>query len=290
VQRSGARRAPSAALEYKLYQGLVGAWPLDRDVESLRPRFQAYAQKAAREAKQETSWLDPDADYEAGLARFIDGILASSSFIASLDALVQRLALLGALNALTQLALKAAMPGIPDFYQGSEFWDLSLVDPDNRRPVDFATRARALDGLGEADDWHALAATWRDGRIKLALTQRLLAWRHALGAVFARGDYRPLAVEGPHRDHVVAFARVHGEEAAILIAGRHFGAFTDGGRRWPRAEDWQGHVVLGALAPTDRAAQRDASHDRLALARVFDAMPVAMLRARVRDAVAAPSM
>ena len=289
VQRTGARRAPSAALEYKLYQGLIGAWPLDGDVGSLRPRFQAYAQKAAREAKQETSWLDPDEDYEAGLARFIDTILADPSFVASLDAFARRAALLGALNALTQVALKAAMPGTPDFYQGTELFDLSLVDPDNRRPIDFAARARALDGLGGTPDWQALAASWADGRIKLALTRRLLAWRRDLGAVFGRGDYRPLVVEGPHREHVIAFARVHGEEGAILVAGRHFAALTDGGRHWPRAEDWQGHVVLGALAATD-GAPRGATRDRLPLAQLFDVIPIAMLRARVRDAVIAQSM
>jgi (1->4)-alpha-D-glucan 1-alpha-D-glucosylmutase len=281
VQRMGARRAPSAGLEYKLYQGLVGAWPLDRDVQSLRPRFQAYAQKAAREAKQETNWLDPDADYEAGLARFIDAILADPTFVASLDAFAQRAALLGALNALTQLALKAAMPGIPDFYQGTELWDLSLVDPDNRRPVDFAARGRALDACGETADWQALAASWPDGRIKLALTQRLLAWRRVLGAVFARGDYRPLLVEGPHRDHVIAFARVHGEQAAILIVGRHFASFTNGGRRWPRPQDWRAEVMLGDLVPIDDGAWSGKVPDRLRLADLFEPLPVAALRARL---------
>jgi (1->4)-alpha-D-glucan 1-alpha-D-glucosylmutase len=282
VQHARGRRAPSAAHEYMLYQALIGAWPLDRDIASLRERFQAFARKAAREDKQETSWLDPDEAYESGLARFIDGILADPVFIDSFDALAQRTALLGALNSLTQLALKAAMPGIPDFYQGTELWDLSLVDPDNRRPVDFAARAHALDPLGETTDWRALAASWQDGRIKLALTRRLLAWRRTLGEVFARGDYRPLAVAGPHRDHVIAFARVHDEDAAILIAGRHFAALTDGGRHWPRPQAWQGHVVLEELAPIDRRTGQGEAPDRLPLASVFDAIPVAALRARVR--------
>jgi len=285
VQQTGGRRAPSAALEHKLYQGLLGAWPLDRGVESLRQRFQAYALKAAREAKQETSWLDPDEGYENGIARFIDGILADQAFLASFDPFAQRVALIGALNGLTQLALKAAMPGIPDFYQGTEFWDLSLVDPDNRRPVDFAARARTLDEVGEAADWRALAASWRDGRIKLALTHRLLAWRRTLGPVFVHGDYRPLAVEGPHCDHVIAFARVHGGEAAILIAGRHFAPLTDGGRRWPRAEEWQGEVVLGGLVPIDGLVREGEAPDRLRLVDVFDDIPVATLRARVRNPV-----
>src|SRR5262249_38810063 len=119
---------------------------------------------------------------------------------------------------------------------------------------------------------------------------RLLAWRRTLGAVFAQGDYRPLAVEGPHRDNVIAFARVHDGDAAILIAGRHFAALTDGGRRWPRPEDWRGHVLLGGLALSGHASPPGESPDRLALARVFDAMPVAALRARARHAAGAASM
>jgi (1->4)-alpha-D-glucan 1-alpha-D-glucosylmutase len=289
VQHGDVRRAPSGVLEYKLHQGLIGAWPLDRDLTALRERFKAYAIKAAREAKQETSWLAPDEAYEGGVARFIDGILADQAFVDSFDPFARRVALIGALNALTQLALKAAMPGTPDFYQGTELWDLSLVDPDNRRPVDFAARERALDEVGEITDWQALVDAWPDGRIKLALTQRLLALRRTLGEVFAQGDYRPLAVEGRHRDHVIAFARVRGEEAAILVAGRHFAPLTDGGRRWPRPTDWQGHVLLDGLAPAGRTVRPGENPDRLALSAVFDALPVAVLRARVGAAVA-PSM
>jgi (1->4)-alpha-D-glucan 1-alpha-D-glucosylmutase len=289
LQPAGAGHAPSAGLEYKLYQGLIGAWPLDRDVTSLRERFKAYAIKAAREAKQETSWLAPDETYESGVTRFLDGLLTDEAFIASFDSFARRVALIGALNALTQLALKVAMPGTPDFYQGTELWDLSLVDPDNRRPVDFAVRERALDAVGDTTDWQALVDAWPDGRVKLALTHRLLAWRRTLGEVFAQGDYRPLAVGGPHRDHVIAFARVHGEEAAILIAGRHFAPLTDGGRRWPRPQDWQGYVLLDGLAPAGRTVRPGETPNRLALSAAFDALPVAVLRARVGAAVV-PSM
>src|ERR1700721_2151220 len=140
-----------------------------------------------------------------------------------MDTLAQRISLLGALNSLSQITLKSMMPGVPDFYQGTELWDLALVDPDNRRPVDFAARAQALPALAGAD-MAALAEAWPNGRIKLALTQRLLAFRAALAAVFARGDYRPLTVAGEHRDHVIAFARCHGEDAAIRGGGRPFAA------------------------------------------------------------------
>ena len=140
----GEMRAPSATFEYMLYQALLGAWPPGRATMRFRERMQAYALKAAREGKQETSWLNPDQAYEAGLQTFIERILdrsTSAEFLDSLETLAQRVSLLGALNSLSQITLKATMPGVPDFYQGTEFWDLSLVDPDNRRPVDFTERA-----------------------------------------------------------------------------------------------------------------------------------------------------
>ncbi|HEY4919723.1 MAG TPA: hypothetical protein VII40_06430, partial [Xanthobacteraceae bacterium] len=279
VRHIGERRAPSAGHEYMLYQALVGAWPLEGDVE----RFQAYARKAAREGKEETSWLDPDGPYEDGLAGFIAAILGDRDFVRSFDAFAWRAARIGALNSLSQLALKIAMPGVPDFYQGTEFWDLSLVDPDNRRPVDFAAREDALPALSGAADMGALAESWPDGRIKLALTRRLLAFRGSLAEVFARGDYRPLTVAGAHRDHAIAFARCHGEDAVIVVVGRHFAALTDGGRAWPRPDAWQGHVELGAFWPAEGGAAPKRI-EQLPLASLFDPIPVAMLRARRPEA------
>ena len=158
-------RAPSATFEYMLYQALLGAWPAGERDDSLAERIQAYALKAAREGKQETSWLNPNEAYEAGLRTFIERILdpaVSAEFLDSLATLAQRVSLLGALNSLSQITLKATMPGVPDFYQGTEFWDLSLVDPDNRRPVDFAERAAVLASM-EAPDWQGLAQHWPDG-------------------------------------------------------------------------------------------------------------------------------
>src|SRR5665213_2311996 len=182
--------------------------------------MQTYALKAAREGKQETSWLNPSEAYEAGLRRFIARILdpaVSAEFLDSLQTLARRIALLGALNSLSQITLKATMPGVPDFYQGTEFWDLSLVDPDNRRPVDFAERAAVL-AANESPDWERLAQHWTDGHLKLAWTRQLLKWRTELADVFAHGDYVPLQVSGPHRDHVIAFARRRGRDAAVVAA------------------------------------------------------------------------
>ena len=156
-------------------------------------RMQAYALKAAREGKQETSWLNPARRLTKRacttfVARILDRAM-SAEFLDSLRRWRGALSLLGALNSLSQITLKATMPGVPDFYQGTEFWDLSLVDPDNRRPVDFAARAKALASL-EAPDWDHLVQNWSDGHLKLAWTRHLLKLRSELADVFTDGDYR----------------------------------------------------------------------------------------------------
>src|SRR5262249_41180805 len=182
---------------------------------------------------------------------------------------------LGALNSLSQLPHKATMPGVRDFYQGTEYWDLSLVDPDNRRPVDFAGRAIALSQLSTTPDWAALAAAWPDGRIKLALTARLIALRNALPSLFRDGAYHAIEVSGPHRDHVVAFARTRGKEAVIVAVGRLFAPFTDGGRRWPIA-DWQATLSLrGFTAIYDAFAARTIAPDEVPVTAAPDQVPVA---------------
>src|SRR5262249_45759154 len=137
---------------------------------------------------------------------------------------------------------------VPDFYQGTEFWDLSLVDPDNRRSVDFSARAATLDQLSAGPDWAALAAAWPDARIKLALTRRVLDVRNEYAALFAEGTYQPLDVRGPHRDHVVAFARASGRRAIVVAVGRLFAPFTDSGRRWPSAQDWDAELMLDGFS------------------------------------------
>ena len=176
-----------------------------------------------------------------------------------METLAQRLALLGALNSLSQITLKATMPGVPDFYQGTEFWDLSLVDPDNRRPVDFTERAEALASM-EMPDWHRLARNWPDGHLKLAWTRHLLKLRNELADVFTHGDYEPLQVSGPHRDHVIAFARRRGGDAVIVAVAKSFAAFSQGGRMWPRAENYDASLHIGGyavegFADADRASR-----------------------------------
>jgi (1->4)-alpha-D-glucan 1-alpha-D-glucosylmutase len=280
----GEMRAPSATFEYMLYQALLGAWPSGEGDDSLPERMQAYALKAAREGKQETSWLNPNQAYEAGLRTFLTRILdrsVSAEFINSLETLARRTSLLGALNSLSQITLKATMPGVPDFYQGTEFWDLSLVDPDNRRPVDFAERASLLPLL-ENPDWASLAQHWPDGHIKLAWTRHLLQLRTELADVFAHGDYQPLRVSGPHRDHVIAFARRRGRDAVITAVAKSFAAFSQGGRIWPRAEAFDGTISLSGYS-MEGFADPDATE--LRLSDLFSHLPVAALKARFTGAI-----
>jgi (1->4)-alpha-D-glucan 1-alpha-D-glucosylmutase len=276
----GGMRAPSAAFEYMLYQALLGAWPSGERDGSFLERMQAYALKAAREGKQETSWLNPNDAYEAGLHTFLERILdrsASAEFLNSLETLSERTSLLGALNSLSQITLKATMPGVPDFYQGTEFWDLSLVDPDNRRPVDFAQRAAVLT-TAATPDWESLAQHWRDGHVKLAWTRHLLKLRNELPEVFAHGGYQPLEITGPHRDHIIAFARRRGRDAAITVVAKSFAAFSQGGREWPRAEAFDGALQLNGYQVQDIGGETDAAEIRLST--LFQHLPVAANRAR----------
>jgi (1->4)-alpha-D-glucan 1-alpha-D-glucosylmutase len=267
-----------------LYQALIGAWPLDGIDKTFVERMQAYAVKAAREAKQETSWLNPNPDYEQGLTTFLEQALdrnRSAAFLDAFEPFARRMALLGALNSLSQLALKLTLPGVPDLYQGTEFWDLSLVDPDNRRPVDFAAREAALAGIGKPD-WHHLAQTWPDGRIKLALTQALLSLRRRFPALFTHGDYRPVEATGPHRNEVVAFARTHGRDAVIVAVGRAFGRATGGGRQWPTSDAWDATLQVGGLSTAWNvlgAKPQMAAAPQWPVSTLFGSVPIAVIEA-----------
>ena len=281
----GDMRAPSAPFEYMLYQALLGGRPSGQIDDRFAERFQAYALKAAREGKQETSWLNPNQAYEAGLRTFLQRILdrsASAEFLDSLQTLGQRISLLGALNSLSQVTLKATLPGVPDFYQGTELWDLSLVDPDNRRPVDFAKRASVLASV-EIPDWENLVQHWPDGHIKLAWTRHLLKLRNELADVFTDGDYRPLQVTGRHRDHVIAFARRHGRDAAIVAVAKSFAPMSQGGRAWPRAEAFDGTLDLGGYLREGISGNAGAAEVQLSA--LFRHVPAVVLKASVAGAL-----
>ncbi len=191
---------------YMLYQSLLGTWPFDGLSEGFAARVREFAIKALREGKERSRWTAPDLVYEEALTGFIDRLLLLEDgawFRRDFALIAERAARLGAACSLAQIALKTTLPGVPDFYQGSEGWDLSFVDPDNRRPVDYAWRDACL---GLPDDWTVLCGDWRSGAIKLKLTQFLLRLRHEERTLFESGEYVPLPASGPDADRIVAFA------------------------------------------------------------------------------------
>lgn len=232
---------PGVGHEYLVYQTLIGAWEEAPGSEAFRNRLKQYAVKAFRESKTATSWLEPDPDYEQAAFDFIDARLADEEFLTAFGAVARRTALLGAMSGLSQLALKTLIPGIPDFYQGTEFWDLSMVDPDNRRPVDWMARKTAMRDT-RLPDWEILKDSWQDGRIKMALQYQLLQLRKRLPLVFEQGDYIPLPVAGNAK--VFAFARSHGGDSVVCIVAHQFADITNGGRNWPDFSHYPGSIIL----------------------------------------------
>jgi (1->4)-alpha-D-glucan 1-alpha-D-glucosylmutase len=221
--------APSPNDEYLIYQALLGAYPFAADeLPDLPRRMRAYVVKAIREAKVHTAWIRPDTDYETACERFVTSLLdgtAPPSFRRTFFLLQKKAAAYGIFNSLSQLLLKMTCPGIPDIYQGCELWDLSLVDPDNRRPVDFAQRAKLLEEITarEADLPGLVGELLErryDGRVKLFATWRLLKARGMLPELFRDGAYIPLETTGRSRDNLVAFARKSEHECVIALAPR----------------------------------------------------------------------
>ena len=303
--------APDRADEYRFYQALVGVWPVDLpdDIRSapqdLVGRLSDYMIKSAKEAKVHTSWLTPNEPYELALRRFVERVLTGPSGAKMLAAVLpfqRRLAAAGMLNSMSQVALKIGSPGVPDFYQGTELWDFSLVDPDNRRPVDFSHRTRALDDVdgvlasGPQERARTISEwlhNWKDGRIKLLLTAAGLRLRRELPEVFLGGAYLPLETEVTVPGDVIAFARVSssGSESALVVAPRLCRRLMTaeqplplGGDCWktsrlilpPGLSDREFRdVVTGAtLRPT-----RGAESAWLFIGEAFQVLPLAVLKA-----------
>ena len=258
--------APDANEEYQIYQTLVGAWPFEMGVDAetaFRDRIAAYAKKALRESKVHTSWLSPNEEYEAAVDRFVQAILdrlRPNLFLQSFEPLQGKVAQLGIYNSLAQLLIKITAPGVPDFYQGTELWDLNLVDPDNRRPVDYDARRRALAGLNDADP-AALLAQRADGRVKMFVATRALAARAARRDLYERGEYVPIQPAGSRSDCLFAFAR----GTAITCVPRLIATLTPDGRP--------------PLGPSVWGDTRIASADRRALRDVFTGAAVMPVRA-----------
>ncbi len=222
---------PDADDEYLIYQTLLGAWPLElmegKDTDALerfRARMEAYLLKALRESKRHSSWTSPDEDYEQATCAFLGRLLDPARgrpFRDDFLPFAREVAVIGALNSLGQLALKLTVPGVPDIYQGTELWDFNLVDPDNRRPVDYDVRRAALaEPPTTPAAVRALLDAWPDGRIKLHVTTRLLHLRRTHATLFAEGGYLALAAAGTHAERVIAFARHAADDAVVTVVPR----------------------------------------------------------------------
>ena len=299
--------APSRNDEYLLYQTLLGAWPpgvVGGDaLVDFAERIQRYMLKAAREAKVWTSWIFPNEEYEQALAAFVAALLAPSERNLFLNDFLQAQVLIerfGFYNGLAQTVLKFASHGVPDLYQGTELWDFSLVDPDNRRPVDYAHREHMLDSLRAtfaplegscAAAARALLDTLPDGRAKLYITWRALALRSADSALFEASDYIPLRISGAKAAHVCAFARVCEGRAIIAVAPRLFYKLLNGGAELPLGAAVWGDTRVElppSLPPAWRNVltgepadgQVEDGTSALPLAALLASFPVALLQAR----------
>ena len=222
--------SPDPNDEYLLYQTMMGALPFEpKEYKSFKERIKEYIVKVVREAKKHSSWIEPNKQYEQAFCSFVDRIMdtsASNKFWRDFSAFQKQIAGYGIFNSLSQTLLKMISPGVPDFYQGRELWDLSLVDPDNRRPVDFEKRKSILDEIrsGEKDPnlnlIDELLQTRKDGRIKLFLIFKILTERRKRAGLFEKGDYQPLKVRGKYSNHIIAFLRSHGDRSIATIAPR----------------------------------------------------------------------
>jgi (1->4)-alpha-D-glucan 1-alpha-D-glucosylmutase len=296
--------APDPNEEYFLYQTLVGAWPFDAaegdTLARLRQRLAGYMTKALREAKVHTSWLSPDEPYEQAVLQFVDAILdrrRAARFLQLFEPFQARVAQLGMINSLAQLAIKITAPGVPDFYQGSEFWDLNLVDPDNRRPVDYVQRRERLAALDAATP-DELVEHRADGLIKMHVARKGLEARAQYREVYEGGGYVPLDTSGARRDSVFAFARTrrggeNGPVTTITCVPRLVGSLVPDGALPLGAQVWKDtRIELPRLNGSDPAgvaqfrnvftgdvvvAEENGEGRALAAATVFERFPVAVL-------------
>jgi (1->4)-alpha-D-glucan 1-alpha-D-glucosylmutase len=300
--------APSRDDEYLFYQTLIGAWPAasgslgKAEHLALVDRLVAYLQKAIREAQVRSNWVNPDEAYEAATEEFVRAALAPSGdnpFLADFAEFQSRVAISAVVNSLTTQVLKLTTPGVPDLYQGGELWDLSLVDPDNRRPVDFSQLRRYLASLVAQDGSTRLSPRtianlqrrWEDGRIKLAVTHRLLACRRHDPDLFAHGDYVPLAGDGAQSERVLAFARrlTTGADSRelVVVVPRLTARLGRGEGDLPLGPVWGDTTIrVPNAAPagyrdllTGKRVETDAAGEELLLrlADLFDVLPIALL-------------
>lgn len=301
LQLSDGRMPPDHNEEYLLYQTLLGAWPLEgiADEEcraSFVKRIQAYMTKAIHEAKVNLSWVNQNPEYTEALQHFVAAILEPgtprrpNAFLAYVENILPPIQFFGAINSLAQVVIKLTAPGVPDIYQGQEMWDLSLVDPDNRRPVDFDLRQRRLRELKQAagNDSHVhtcreLLDQWRDGRIKLWTTWQALAVRRATRELFMEGNYLPLYARDDFQRHVITFARSFEGRHAIVAVPRFSYTLMRGALKAPLGEAWGRAVIevpaqiTGNFHNVFTGEHVAVESGRLLCSEVFRSFPVALL-------------
>jgi (1->4)-alpha-D-glucan 1-alpha-D-glucosylmutase len=304
--------APDANDEYLFYQALVGAWPperVDAPIPAEAPidfveRIKTFMSKAIREAKTHTSWLNQNRAYEDAVATFVEATLSGSTaerFLNEFVPFARQIACAGMVNSLSQLVLKVAAPGVPDFYQGSELWQLDFADPDNRRPVDFQHRIRMLTGMqpwldgtgtetrqdagdGQASLVERLLNDWPDGRIKMFITAAAIRVRRSWPQVFVDGSYVPLVASGPASDHIVAFVRQHGHRAIVAVVPRLSSTLrrriggSGPGEEWTNTTVLLPEVLAGACLKNVVTGEVSRVTDRtLEASALFRSCPVALL-------------
>jgi (1->4)-alpha-D-glucan 1-alpha-D-glucosylmutase len=292
---------PDANEEYLFYQTLVGVWPLEQmtptEHELFVRRIEDYMHKSSKEAKFRTSWVSPNATHDRALGEFVRAALkrdTANPFLADFARFRRPIAMAGILNSLSQTVIKAGSPGVPDFYQGTELWDYNLVDPDNRRPVDFAIRSAMLEEIiREADRdrlklVEKLLGSPQDGRIKMYVTHRALQFRRDHPELFASGAYVPLEAGGECARHVIAFARSAGRTRVIVAAGRFFTKLEKTADSFPAGAAWSDTKVI---LPPDFASCRyvdlftgcaidvraEEGAAQLSMDEAFARMPISML-------------
>ena len=301
-QLTDGRTPPDANEEYLLYQILMGAWPLEgidnlAQREDFIKRVQSYMTKAIHEAKVNLSWVNQNPEYTQSLEQFVEAILMIGSprrpnqFLSYVNEILEQLQFFGAMNSLSQTLIKLTAPGVPDIYQGQELFDFSLVDPDNRRPIDFEKRATMLRDLRAAEQKNGpvsvcreLLAEWRDGRVKMWAIAQTLALRNAERELFMEGTYVPLSTGGGNEKHVIAYARGFGGKHAIAVAPRLSYTLMKGiiapplGRAWDRSFVEMPPEIRGRLRNVFTNEELLVTNERrLLCSEIFGLFPIALL-------------
>jgi len=284
--------APDANDEYFLYQTLIGALPFrENEYKAFKRRIKKYFIKAVREAKVHTNWIEPNEEYESACAQFIDKLLIfhqTDEFWQDFTTFQKKVAAYAVYNSLSQVLIKMTAPGTADFYQGSELWDLNLVDPDNRRQVDFKGRAKLLAEIKNTanqtntDFFAELLKRAENGRIKMFLIYKVLSARKRHRQIFEHGDYLPLTITGPQKEHVIAFARKSGKRMAIAIATRFLSSMVSPTQLPVGNEIWKDTSIILSNSACNSwlhaiTEEEVKNSNKIPVGRILNKFPVALL-------------